>query len=136
VTLHSLPAIPSAESLSYSSDVSCPLEIHLLTMKCFVSFPKNYSMNYCIDVCDIPQYRALTMSLYSYNNGIVWSSIHFLSLLLHYCCCYHLIFLLFESRSKSLSLNCFRLRIVSLISPFAPLKAVSGGIGFLARKFS
>jgi len=78
VTLNSLPPVPSPESLSYSPDVSCSssLEVRLLAARVFASFPKNYSINYCIDVCDILQFRAL----HSYNNGTVRDSVHFLLL--------------------------------------------------------
>jgi len=74
--LHSLPLVPSPEFLSRSLDVSYsgPLEVRPLTSRSFASFPKNYSVNYCIDICNIFQFRAL----YSYNNGTIWASVHFL----------------------------------------------------------
>jgi len=49
------------ESLSHSLDVSCsrPLEIHLLASRVFANFPKNYSVNCCIDVCNILRFRTI-----------------------------------------------------------------------------
>jgi len=79
-TLLSLLLIPSPESLSHSSNVfySGPLEIHLLASRDFACFLKNF-VNYCIGVCDIPQFCVL----YSYNEDTAWSSVHFLSLPIH-----------------------------------------------------
>jgi len=68
-TVHSLPVVPSLESLSHSPDsrILFGPARGPLTSKSFASFSKNYSVNYCIDVCDIPQFRAP----YSYNNGTI-----------------------------------------------------------------
>jgi len=60
-TLRSLSSVPSPESLSRPPDVFCsgPLEIRPLA----ASILNNCSVNYCIDVCDILQFRVL-YSLY------------------------------------------------------------------------
>jgi len=60
-TLHSLPLVPSPESLS--PDVSCSgsLEIRSLASRSSASFSKNYSMNYCIDI-----FRHSSISFTSY----------------------------------------------------------------------
>jgi len=105
--LYSLPPIPSPDSLSHSSDVSCsnPLEVRPLTSSDFGNFPKNYSVNYSIDVCVVLQFHAIF--LYSYILAIMAPfefSFHFRTfpIIADY------LFLLIESRDMDLSLNCPR----------------------------
>jgi len=118
-TLHSLPVVPSLESLSHSPDsrILFGPARGLLVSKGFASFSKNYSVNYCIDVCDIPQFRAL----YSYNNGTIWGFVIASSL-----------FLLFESEGMDLSLNCL---LESCFDRFADLSIRSCESGFRSNRF-
>jgi len=105
VTLHFLPPVPSLQSPLHSPDLSCsgPLEVCPLVSKGFESFPKNYFVNYYIDICDIPQFHVL----YSFKDGTVWDSVHFLLFLL-YISIIGSLFLLFGSQDMGLSLNCSR----------------------------
>jgi len=77
-TLHSLPPVPSPESLSSFLSFSIIIHRTLLELargpsadlKGFREFPEELSVNYSIDVCvmtRILQFRVL----YSYNNGTV-----------------------------------------------------------------